>query len=90
MIIACLHNHPPSRPSAVEVLSVLQKLQVEQKATLQKFQLEDYVLSQTAERSPNSSKVHSLLDRIRVRTNQHNYTFKQAQLFVVKLTIVSI
>ena len=63
IIISCLHNHAQSRPSAVQVLNDLQKLQVEQKATLQKFQLDDYM---GEDKFSDSTKVQSLLGRIRV------------------------
>lgn len=63
IIISCLHNHAQSRPSAVQVLSDLQKLLVEQKATLQKFQLDDYM---GEDKLSGSMKVQSLLERIKV------------------------
>lgn len=54
-VIACLHNHSQSRPSAVQVLHELQKLQVQQKASLQKFQLNDYMTHQDDDKVSNSS-----------------------------------
>lgn len=65
-VVACLHNYPESRPSAVQVLNDLQKLQVEQKSTLQKFQLDDFMSHQGDEKFSDCSKVHSLLERILV------------------------
>lgn len=66
-VIACLHNHSQSRPSAVQILHDLQKLLVEQKATLQKFQLDDYMSEQLGEeRFSDSTEVQSLLARIMV------------------------
>ena len=65
-VLACLHNHSQSRPSAVQILHDLQKLQVEQKATFQKFQLDEYVSHQDDEKFSDSTKVQSLLRRIMV------------------------
>lgn len=65
-VVICLHNHPQTRPPAVQVLSDLQKLQVEQKASLQKFQLDDYISQWEDERFSDSSKMQNLLERTRV------------------------
>ena len=71
-VVACLHNYPQSRPSANKVLNDLMKLQIEQKGTLQKFHLDDYLSPHGDEKFTDSTKAQSLLERIRVSSSVTN------------------
>ena len=71
IIISCLHNHAQSRPSSVQVLSDLQKLQVEQKAILCRNFSWMTTWERTGSPIQRTSRVQSLLERIRV-SNYNN------------------
>ena len=67
LVTECLHNHPETRPSAVEVLQQLQALQKEHGSEGMRFSLSDYIhMPEERVKYSNQPKVHNLLERIKV------------------------
>ena len=67
LVTECLHNHPETRPSAVEVLQKLQALQKEHGSEAMRFSLSDYIhMPEEKVKYSNQPKVQDLLERIRV------------------------
>ena len=67
LVTECLHNHPQTRPSAVEVLQQLQKLQREHGNEGQRFTLSDCIhMPEEKVNYGSQPKVQNLLERIKV------------------------
>lgn len=67
LVTSCLHNHPQIRPSAIEVLQELQKLQREQGSGGLRFSLSNYIHMQEEQiQYGRHPKVQNLLERIQV------------------------
>ena len=75
LVTDCLHNHPQTRPSAIQVLDQIQKLQREYRSGGMKFSLADFIhnIEEEKVRYGQQSTLQRSLDRIQVNLHSHGF-----------------